>query len=260
MANDNHAHYGRIGLTVFAGAVAIAVALIYIAGIGDSSHEFLVETFYDFPVSGLSAGAAVNFRGVKIGEVKEVQFANNVYWGSTTTEDCKRVCIVMALDTSKLGVETIEEAKECVNRFSNLGVRATIASNAITGLSRVDLNMPENPLLVPKTAWKPRHPFIPPQPSLMENLSQSLTRAVNEFNRMDLKSVWSNISAVAESSAKITSEVGELVETQRGHLETIVKDIGEAADKIDTLTDTLKENPSLLLRSNDPEPLPETAR
>ena len=72
MAADNHAHYRRIGFTVILGIVAIQATLVYLGGVGNSAHEILVETYYDNSVSGLSVGSDVNFRGVKLGTVKEI--------------------------------------------------------------------------------------------------------------------------------------------------------------------------------------------
>ena len=79
MARDNHASYTRIGLTVVIGVVAIVATLIYLGGMRGRGSEILVETYYDKPVAGLSVGSVVNFRGVKIGEVRELSFVGNKY-------------------------------------------------------------------------------------------------------------------------------------------------------------------------------------
>ena len=259
MASDNHANYGRIGLTVFLGAIALAVTLIYIAGIGSRNNEFLVETYYDNPVSGLSVGSAVNFRGVKIGEVREISFASAVYEDSELTpSDFQRVIIVMALDCRRLDICSSDEAEEVVRAFIAAGIRATIASNAVTGMSRVEFNIPPHPRPQDVLTWKPRYLQVPPQPSLMENLSLSLTKTLNTFNRMDLDGAWSNIASVAESSATLTKEVSEFVSAEKMALATIFRNIGDASESVSALAETLKDNPSLLLRENDPEPLPET--
>ena len=77
MANDNHTSYRRIGFAVFSGAIAIVLSLIYLGGIRGRGDEILVETHYDKPVSGLSVGSVVNFRGVKVGEVREISFVGS---------------------------------------------------------------------------------------------------------------------------------------------------------------------------------------
>ena len=259
MASDNHASYGRIGFTVFLGAIALAVALIYIAGIGDRDNEILVETYYDHPVSGLSVGSAVNFRGVKIGEVREISFASAVYDDfELTSNDFQRVILVMALDNRRLDLGSASEAESVIRKFVSSGVRATIASNAVTGMSRVEFSIPPNPAPAAKLTWVPRHLQVPPQPSLMENLSLSLTRTLNMFNRMDIDGAWSNISAIASSTAELTKDVGDFVRAEKMGMAAIVRNIGDASESVSALADTLKNDPSLLLRKNDPEPLPET--
>lgn len=259
MASDNHANYGRIGFTVFLGAIALAIALIYIAGIGDRDSEFLVETYYDHPVSGLSVGSAVNFRGVKIGEVREISFASAVYDDfALSSNDFQRVIIVMALDCRRLDFGSAADAAEIVRKFVSAGVRATIASNAVTGMSRVEFSIPRNPAPREELTWVPRYLQVPPQPSLMENLSLSLTRTLNTFNRMDLDNTWSNIAAIASSSAKLTKEVSDFVSAEKMALAAIFHNVSDASQSVSALAETLKNDPSLLLRKNDPEPLPET--
>lgn len=259
MASDNHASYGKIGFTVFIGAFALAIALIYIAGIGNRDGEYIVETYYDHPVSGLSVGSPVNFRGVKIGEVKEISFASAIYDDKElSTNDFQRVVIVMAINCKRLDVCSQGEARSVIEHFIRMGIRATIASNAVTGMSRVEFSIPLNPQAPETLKWKPRYLQVPPQPSLMENMSASLARVLYQFNRTDFQSVWSNISTVASSAALLTKEVSEFVRDEREGLSEIVNNVKDASDSVDELAETLKNNPSLLLRENDPQPLPET--
>ena len=79
MASDNHASYTRIGLTVVIGIAAVVGSLIYLGGMRGRDSEVYAETYYDKSVSGLSVGSAVNFRGVKLGEVREITFVGSKY-------------------------------------------------------------------------------------------------------------------------------------------------------------------------------------
>ena len=65
-------------------------------------------------------------------------------------------------------------------------------------------------------------------------------------------------ASVAESAANIAGNVDDLVENGKSGIESIVRNMDEAAAEVRELATSLKENPSLLLRSNDAEPLPET--
>ena len=49
-----------------------------------------------------------------------------------------------------------------------------------------------------------------------------------------------------------------LIESQKANLGEMMQNINEASARIDALSRRLEENPSLLLRPADPEPLPET--
>ena len=259
MANDNRANYGRIGFTVFLGALALAIALIYIAGIGDQRNEIMVETYYDYPVSGLSVGSAVNFRGVKIGEVRDINFVGAIYDNDEVSlEDYQRVIIVMALDTRKFHLVEGETPEDVLNDFAGAGIRATIASNAVTGMSRVEFNIPDNPAPPAKLTWKPKHYQIPPQPSLMENMSVSLAKALHQFNQTDFQSVWSNVAAVAENSAKVTGDISTMLEQERSAIYAILENFKGASESVDELVEKVKLNPSLLIRESDPDPLAET--
>ena len=105
MANENHMSYRRVGFAVFAGALAIVLSLVYLGGIRGKGDEILVETFYDKPVSGLSVGSVVNFRGVKVGEVREISFIGTKY--AVEGADNSRIYILMALQRSALGVDDL---------------------------------------------------------------------------------------------------------------------------------------------------------
>ena len=52
----------------------------------------------------------------------------------------------------------------------------------------------------------------------------------------------------------------ELVEDGKSGIEAIVRNMEETATRVRELATELRENPSLLLRPNDPPPLPETER
>ena len=104
---SNHASYAKIGLTVMLGVAAIIGALVYLGGAWGSDDRVYAETYTDRSVSGLSVGSAVNFRGVKLGEVKEITFVGQPV---------------------KIG--------EAGNPFSNAGV---VVTGTVNGMNRKDI-------------------------------------------------------------------------------------------------------------------------
>ena len=98
----NKANYTTIGLTVVVGTLAIIGTLVYLGGAGSREERVYAETFSDKSVSGLSVGSAVNFRGVKVGEVAEISFVGNKYEG-VTPMDARRIYILMSFRKEDLG-------------------------------------------------------------------------------------------------------------------------------------------------------------
>ena len=130
----------------------------------------------------------------------------------------------------------------------------------MTGLSKIELNFYKPDVAEPSISWRPRYICIPPAPSMFENFSDTMAKLMRQLNDMDFVAAWSNVASVAESSANIAANVDELVDDGKAGIESIVRDMEEAATRVRELAADLKENPSLLLRANDPDPLPETAR
>lgn len=260
MASDNKPHFAFIGFTVLIGVAAIVATLIYLGGFGGRDMEFMVESYYDKPVSGLSVGSAVNFRGVKIGEVRDITLVRPKT-GDFSADDVQRIRIFMAINLRRMGFLKRPEDDEVRRMMESLiehGLRATVASSGITGLSRIELNMVQNPPPVARLTWIPRLPLIPPAPSLIDSFSDVATRVMGQINKMDFVSVWSNVQSIAESTSHIMGNVDSLIESQKANLCEMMQNINEASARIDELARRLEENPSLLLRPADPEVLPET--
>ena len=95
---------------------------------------------------------------------------------------------------------------------------------------------------------------------MFESFSDTMAKLMRQLNCMDFVAAWSNVASVAESSANIAANVDELVDDGKAGIESIVRDMEEAATRVRELAADLRENPSLLLRPNDPDPLPETER
>ena len=259
MSSENHASYSKIGFTIVAGLVATVVALVWLGGIRGTRNVILAETYYDRGVSGLSVGSAVNFRGVKIGEVREIDFVGNRY--KANGDDNLRIYILMALDSRKFSYFDDEgvEAEDAISHLvKTRGLRATVAPSGVTGLSRIECNLDADAEPVEKLAWRPEHAYIPRKMSLLDNFSDAATRVINQVNAMNLVSVWSNVNASVESLASTLREVNGAAESCRGDVERAVERAAEAAEDLRGFASEVRANPASLLRDRPPEPLDET--
>ena len=263
MASDNHASYTRIGFTVVIGVVAIVASLIYIGGMRGEANVVYAETYYDKPVSGLSVGSVVNFRGVKIGEVKEISFVGDEYDVEGVANS--RIYILMALQCGTMNPEneTPAEAEAIIRQMvEKVGLRATVTTSGITGLSRIECDYHEMDgsaaMVVPPITWKPKHVYIPAKISLLDNFSVAATKVMNQINRMDLSAAWSNLNSAVESLARATEGAKNMLDARQGDLDLIIDDFSATSASLRDLASEVKRNPSLLIRERTMQRLEET--
>lgn len=250
---SNHANYAKIGFTVVLGIVATVAVLVYLGGAVGDDDIFYVETYYDTSVSGLSVGSAVNFRGVKVGEVKEISFVGAKYEGVSWT-DAQRIYILMALFSKSLG----PDARNKTEGFVKRGMRATVTASGVTGLSRVELDTQRGRPQPEPLPWKPENLYVPSYPSLLDSFSDSATKVMNEINRMDIASAWSNVNATVESAAHAAEGIRAVVDSAREGVGRIVEEAAEAATSLRGVSEELRRNPSLLIRERSAARLEET--
>ena len=261
MAKDNEASYFRIGLTVIVGIAAIIAVLIRIGGLGGKANELFAETYYDKPVPGLTVGSAVNFRGVKIGEVRKIDFIGNMY--EVEGAENSRIYILMALDRRLLGESDNRNLEEDLgNMVKRLGLRATVTTSGITGMSRIECDFYRGEQLHEARAisWTPKHVYIPPNISLLDSFSDSATKVMNQINKMDLGAAWSNVSAAVESVAHMTDSAKNIIDARQADMERLLDDLSATSAAVRDLVLELKRDPSMLIRSRVQQPLSETVR
>jgi len=259
MSEGVHANYAKIGFVVVAGVAAIVGVLVYLGGAGAGRDVVYAETYSDSPVSGLSVGSDVNMRGVKVGEVREITFVGSEY-EEAAGNDIPKIHILMAFTARKMRTVGGEEPEDHLRDLVRKGLHATVTSSGVTGLSKIELNFPRSEVERQAISWRPRHVCIPPAPSMLESFSDAAAKFMNQVNRMDFTAAWSNIAFVAQSAARIAGNVDRLVEDEKEGVAAIVRSLDEAATAAKEFVSELKENPSLLLRPADAEPLAETAR
>lgn len=258
MANEsNSSGYVRTGFALVVGAVALLATLIYVGGTGNSRHEFEAETYSDIPVSGLSVGSEVNFRGVKAGAVKSISFVGGSY-PEASPNDRLRILIRLKLDRRVFGGPAAGDPEELLARLVQEGLRATISASGITGLSRLEINFPKTPVPAAALSWTPRTLCIPPAPSMLESFSDSATRVMNQIDRMDFAGFWTNLSAAVNNSASAIGNMDELLSGERTRISRILGNLEATSESLREFAAEIRDTPSLLLRSKPPEPLPET--
>lgn len=259
MANDNQANYAKIGFSIVLGVVLMLGALIYLGGVRDVSQEFPVETYFENGVQGLSVGSDVNFRGVKIGRVEAITFLRNRYPSCNATAEKGSIWVKLALDRKLCCMKDETDPRQEMERSIADGLHATVSANAVTGLARIELSL--KPDLIAKAKprnWKPKYPCIPPAPSLMESAGNTADRILAQIDKINLVDGWTNIVSSLVTAQNVLNGADVILQSESGKLSEILDNIREASSSLRDFADNIKNNPSVLLRSNDPEALPET--
>ena len=259
MAADSQPNYAKIGFFILAGIACVVGTLVYLGGFGAERHEFIAETHFAYPVSGLDVGSAVNYRGVHVGTVRRISFIGAEYDEVLNPRDSQQIYVELALDERlfRFGGKN-EDMDTTLRHLVEQGLRATVSSSGVTGLSKIELNFPKIPREAEKVSWSPNHVVIPPAPAFLQSAADSVTQVLDQLNRMDFVTAWSNVVEVTGTANILLQDVTTLLEAQRGNVDDILGNVREASVGLRAFTDEIRSNPSLLLRSNTPERIDET--
>ncbi len=186
------ANYFKFGVFLL-GATTLLVATIVILGARMfASGGKYFETYFDTPVSGLSPGTPVELRGVKVGEVKSIGFASEVYdlppdFAGPLREQ-RLVRVVFTVNRRFMGEMTAAEPQVEASREIREGLRLRLEPNLLTGKSLLQgIYVDPNQYPVPQLAWKPQFPFVPSMPSQLATLTDSFTRILAQAKELDVQ-------------------------------------------------------------------------
>jgi len=257
MAGSNKANYARIGFFIVLTATLGVGVLMYLGGIGGNKYEYLCETYFSYPVSGLEVGSAVNFRGVKVGSVKRISFIANEYEDHADA-DAQTIWIQVSLDRRLMGVSDLDTVRENVERMIAKGLHARVSASGVTGLSKIEVDYPRSKIVDKPISWKPRTPCVPPAPSILQSASDSAQQILDQINRMDLVNFWTNAVSCLSSASDLLGNSSALVGSQQGAISEIISNLRDASVNLRDFSQQIRDNPGSLLRNHEPEPLPET--
>jgi len=196
------AHPRLVGAFVL-GAVALVLAAVLLLSSGDWFEKRERFSVY-FPGSlrGLNRGAAVTFRGIKVGEVAEVKA---LLTGKPSPIIQIEVVIELVGNILEappgvarplVGLTAPEQAKVLIDR----GVRGRLMSQSLlTGQKYIDFDfLPDEPARM--SGLNPRYPELPTMPTAMEKLGDKAEDFVNKLADLPLDQMLENLRKTLESA------------------------------------------------------------
>ena len=171
-------HY-KLGLFVMCGATAAVFAGVLVGGAHYRKHTVEYHSYFNESVQGLELGSPVKFRGVAIGSVAAIDVA----------PDHRMVDVVSELDVQHVIRMGLTEAghRRGEERFSvPSDLRVQLNSQGITGVKFIAMDFfdvksnppPQLPFSVPSGH------YIPAASSMMKNLEDSITKAMDRLPDM----------------------------------------------------------------------------
>jgi phospholipid/cholesterol/gamma-HCH transport system substrate-binding protein len=164
-------NHWKLGLFVVVGVVCGFGALVWLGTRSFRKETVHYVSYFDESVTGLELGSPVSFRGVKIGDVSEINVA----------PDRRHVEINYELGVSVLtSLGLAERHGELVTMKVPDDVRVQVASSGVTGTKYLKLDfLPNSPVL--ELGFPVPENYIPASPSTMKSMEESLLRALDRF-------------------------------------------------------------------------------
>lgn len=184
---DDSGGYFKLGLFVLITAAMLAGGVIALgAHLFTHVETIPVETAINESVAGLEPGSAVKYRGVTIGQVSRVSFADAKYLAKASVEP-QSILVEMSLNPQKFKPLTVEQLRRTLADMVAHGLRVRLSRSLLSGVTMVEIDYVDPKLYPPpKLSWAPSELFIPSAPSPMTEVVGGLEKLVAQLNASDL--------------------------------------------------------------------------
>ena len=239
MSNNSNPNYFRLGVFVLA-AIGVLIAVILIFGSGQFfKKSFYIETYIKQSVTGLDAGAAVRFRGVKVGQVTMISLTGDIYEKDIPFEKRRQYVVI------RMQIYGEQVDMDHLNSFVKNNLRARVKSMGITGVNYVEFDFVNdaNHTEALPYSWKPDYPVIPSLPNQADEIISGIQKLIGALNEMNidatqkkLDKMITNLNVLMAGDGKGNEGVIESVK----QLNTIMARIAKVTDK-DELSILMRE-------------------
>ncbi len=217
-----------IGIFVV-GAVVLLIIAVTVFGSGaffSKSDKYIL--FFDGSVKGLSEGAPVIFRGVKIGNVNNIKLIYDKQEGSVL------ISVLIDVELSRVSGSPDQFGYPDYQQLVKQGLRAKLEiQNFITGQLMIGFDFyPDRSYKTYGISAKyPELPALPISPDIFEAMNDIPVKKIAE----DLQQTVSGINRLVNSDGVI-------------EMEKTLREVAQAARSIRLLTEYIEQHPEALLK------------
>lgn len=169
------------------------------------ARKFLFLAYFDGTVRGLSQGAPVEFRGIKVGEVIDLKLQFN------SVDATFRVPVLCAIEPDRIEVKGANGDHDAgksaeldmMARLVRKGLRAQLRTGVLlTGQLFVNLDIyPEAPPV--EMAYAGEYPVLPTVPEPVQEITAGLTRLLERLEKLPIEQIGKDLGATVHHTRQL---------------------------------------------------------
>ncbi len=194
----------KLGLFILTGLLIVAAGVL---GFGASRYfekTTLQETYVAGNVDGLSVGAPVTLRGVRVGKVTRIDFT----WNTYAEAEPGYVLIEFEMRNSITRERAVRSQSDLLETEVKQGLRARVKAAGFLGTSFLSLEYvdPRDHPTLP-VPWRPRHAYIPSAPSQVSELFVSAEQSLHKLSQLDVEKIGRLIERDLDAGERLINHV-----------------------------------------------------
>ena len=212
--------------------------------------------YFDGSVRGLSKGAPVEFRGIQLGRVLDI----NIEFDAETEQFL--IPVLIETEPERLSSVSIlhseEESLAQLDRLVEQGLRAQLKTgNLLTGQLYVEMDFYPDaaPASIDKSG---QYPIMPTVPTSIEEITKSVKAVLKKLENFPLDELGKDLSGTIASLNKAISQADNTLQTvnhmfvadapMSQEMQRTLIELAEAARSLRVLADFLERHPEALLK------------
>ena len=157
---------------------------------------------FDGSVRGLTVGSPVEFRGIRIGQVLDI---NLEY---VSAEKAFKIPVLIEIEPERikvLGERDLSDEKQMNNYLVEEGLRAQLKTGSlITGQLYVELDF--HPEAEPaQIIWEGRYPQMPTVPTSMDEITTSLTQLLKKLEKLPIEQIGNDLRDTIQGAKRLVN-------------------------------------------------------
>lgn len=244
-------NYYKVGLFVISAIFILTLFVIILGANSLFQKSVIIETYFDESIQGLDIGSMVKYRGVTVGNVKEITFTGNYYPISPSDENFyqnRYVLVRMTIKNPKF-IQGDDKLEEAIHKMVTNGLRVKLTSQGLTGTSYLEVDYQNVNTNIPiAISWAPKNIYIPSTKSTISKIGATVDDFIRKLDEANLPGIAKNIDELlvnvnetlkTSNVSQLTKEGTMLLQEVRGTnkaLQGILTDLNErkVGQKLDT--------------------------